>query len=74
MSSDNPYFWSPGFYNLDATVTVGITKDNHLHGVLKVTNVTNALYGGIDVKSMDVDLPFNPQYYRMFRFGVTYDF
>jgi len=72
QASDNPYFWSPAYHNLDISLTCKINE--HLSGILRVTNVTNALYGGIDVKNMDVDLPFNPQYYRSIRFGITYDF
>ncbi len=72
QASENPYFWSPAYYNLDISLTARI--NDHLSGILRVGNVTNALYGGIDVKNMDVDLPFNPQYYRTVRFGITYDF
>jgi len=41
---------------------------------LKLSNITNTLYAGIDVKAMDVDLPYNPQQLRTFSFGATYDF
>ncbi|MCQ2250357.1 MAG: TonB-dependent receptor [Bacteroidales bacterium] len=72
QASENPYFWAPAYYNLDVSLTIKINE--RLNGILRVTNVTDALYGGIDVKNMDVDLPFNPQYGRSLRFGITYDF
>jgi hypothetical protein len=72
QATDNPYFWSPRYYNLDFSVTGKIGKNLTL--VFKMSNVTNTLYAGIDVKSMDVDLPYNPQQLRTFSFGATYDF
>jgi outer membrane receptor protein involved in Fe transport len=72
QATDNPYFWSPSYYTLDCTVTGKIGK--HLTLVLKLSNITNTLYAGIDVKAMDVDLPYNPQQLRTFSFGATYDF
>ncbi|MCQ2252300.1 MAG: TonB-dependent receptor [Bacteroidales bacterium] len=72
QATDNPYFWAPSYYNLDFALTAKITKN--ITGIFKMTNVTNSLYGGIDVKNMDVDLPYNPQYLRSLRFGVTYEF
>ena len=72
QATDNPYFWSPQYYVMDVALTAKVNK--HLSAILKVTNTTNTLYGGIDVKSMDVDLPYNPQTLRTIRFGLTYDF
>ncbi len=72
QATDNPYFWTPRYYNLDATVTGKVGKNLTL--VLKLSNITNSLYAGIDVKGMDVDLPYNPQQLRTFMFGATYDF
>ena len=72
QATDNPYFWSPSYYTLDCTVTSKIGKNLTL--VLKLSNITNTLYAGIDVKAMDVDLPYNPQQLRTFSFGATYDF
>ena len=72
QATDNPYFWSPSYYTLDCTVTGKIGKNLTL--VLKLSNITNTLYAGIDVKAMDVDLPYNPQQLRTFSFGATYDF
>lgn len=74
QSTDNPYFVAPSYYDLDITLTGRIPNSDHLSLMFKVTNVTNALYGGIDVKNMDVDLPYNPQYLRSFRFGISYQF
>ncbi|MCR5455559.1 MAG: TonB-dependent receptor [Bacteroidales bacterium] len=72
QATDNPYFWSPRYYNLDFSLTGKIGKNLTL--VFKLSNVTNTLYAGIDVKNMDVDLPYNPQRLRTFSFGATYDF
>jgi len=72
QATDNPYFWSPRYYNLDCAVTGKIGKNLTL--VFKLSNITNSLYAGIDVKAMDVDLPYNPQQLRTFSFGATYDF
>ena len=72
QATENPYFWSPSYYTLDCAVTGKIGKNLTL--VLKVSNITNTLYAGIDVKNMDVDLPYNPQQLRTFSFGATYDF
>ncbi len=72
QATDNPYFWSPKYYNLDFAFTGKVGKNLSL--IFKMSNVTNTIYGGIDVKNMDVDLPYNPQLLRTFRFGATYDF
>lgn len=72
QATENPYFWSPRYYNLDFALTGKIGKNLTL--VFKMCNVTNTLYAGIDVKNMDVDLPYNPQKLRTFTVGATYDF
>jgi hemoglobin/transferrin/lactoferrin receptor protein len=69
---DNRFFWAPSYYNLDVNLTAKISKN--LVAGLKVTNVTNKVYGGMDAMEIDVDLPYNPQILRSFTFGVTYDF
>ena len=72
QATDNPYFWSPRYYNLDVALTGQIGQNLTL--VFKLCNLTNTLYAGIDVKNMDVDLPYNPQKLRTFSFGATYNF
>lgn len=69
---DNKFFWAPSYYNLDAALSASISKD--LSVTLKVTNITNAEYGGMDSMEMDVDLSYNPQLLRSFIFGVAYEF
>ena len=69
---DNKYFWAPSFYNLDAMLSVAISKNLSLS--MKVTNITNVEYGGMDSMEMDVDLPYNPQQLRNITFGVAYEF
>lgn len=70
--NDNSFLWSTPYYNLDLMFTVKMGK--HLAGSIKLNNVFNAQYGGIDVKDMDVDLPYNPQLLRQLRFVLTYEF
>lgn len=69
---DNGFFWSPSYYNLDVALSIKMTKN--LSGLVKVSNLTNTLYGGMDALTMDVDLAYNPQLLRTFSFGVTYNF
>jgi outer membrane receptor protein involved in Fe transport len=69
---DNKYFWAPSYYNLDAMLSVAVSKN--LSVSMKVTNITNVEYGGMDSMEMDVDLQYNPQLLRSFTFGVTYEF
>jgi outer membrane receptor protein involved in Fe transport len=70
--NDNKFLWTTPYYNLDLIFTVKMGK--HLAGSVKVNNVFNTQYGGIDVKDMDVDLPYNPQLLRQLRFVLTYEF
>lgn len=69
---DNNYFKTKGYYNLD--LTFGYKFGKHFTSYIKILNVTNAEYGGIDATRTDVDLPYNPQYKRNFRFGINYRF
>ena len=69
---DNKFFWAPSYYNLDAMLSVAVSKN--LSVSMKVTNITNVEYGGMDTMEMDVDLQYNPQLLRSFTFGVTYEF
>lgn len=69
---DNKFYWAPSYYDLDLVLSAKFTKK--LSAMMKVTNVTNELYGGMDAFEMDVDLNYNPQLLRTFTFGITYDF
>ncbi len=71
-SPDNDLFWAPGFYCLDLSLGLHIGKN--LYGMVKVTNVLNTRYGGIDSKEMDVDIPYNPQQLCNMRLCLSYEF
>ena len=71
-SPDNDYFWAPDYYCLDLSLGLHIGKN--LYGMVKVTNVLNTRYGGIDSKEMDVDLPYNPQQLCNMRLCLSYEF
>jgi len=62
----------PSFYNLDFSLGAKIGK--HLVFSFRVINLTDAEYGGIDMKEMDVDLPYNIQLRRSMRVGLSYNF
>jgi hemoglobin/transferrin/lactoferrin receptor protein len=70
MSTDNDFYWAPPYYNLDFVFSLKINKN--LSGIIKVLNVFDAQYGGIDAIGMDVDLQYNPQLRRNIRLGLTY--
>ncbi len=59
-----------GFYNLDVTARYQLS--NSLDAFVKVFNVFDAKYGGIDARGADVDLDYNPQIGRNFQIGITY--
>ncbi len=71
-SPDNDFFWAPSYYCLDLSLGLHISKN--LYGMVKVTNVLNTRYGGIDSKEMDVDLPYNPQQLTNIRLFLSYEF
>ena len=71
-SPDNDFFWAPAYYCLDLSYGLNVSK--HLYGMVKVTNVLNTRYGGIDAREMDVDLPYNPQQLCNLRICLTYEF
>ena len=70
MSTDNDFYWAPPYYNLDIIFSLKINKN--LSGIIKVLNVLDAQYGGIDAIGMDMDLQYNPQLGRNIRLGLTY--
>ena len=72
IGNDNDMFWATPYYNLDCMLGMKFSKN--LTGTLKVYNVFDAQYGGIDAKDMDVDLRYNPQLRRNFRICLSYSF
>lgn len=61
-----------GYYTLDTIIRYDLNKN--LSSYLRVINVFNSDYGGIGATGFDIDLPYNPQYFRTFQFGLNFDF
>ena len=59
-----------GYYNLDVLARYQISKS--LQGFVGITNVLNSEYGGIGATGFDIDLFYNPQLMRTFKFGITF--
>jgi outer membrane cobalamin receptor len=68
--SQEAYYNIQGYYNLDLTFNYKVGKN--FYAYIKVLNVFDAEYGGIDATRTDIDLPYNPQYKRNFRLGLNY--
>ena len=66
---EDPYNYVPGYFCLDATANYKL--NTYLDVFATVKNITNAIYGGIDATGTDIDLRYNPQMKRNFRFGVN---
>jgi len=64
------FYNTEGFYTLDFTSYYQISRYFRMN--LKITNVFDAKYGGIDATGSDVDLRYNPQLGRNIRFGFSY--
>ncbi len=60
-----------GFYTLDFLTRFNISKN--FQAYLKINNVFNARYGGIDAYGNQYDLRYNPQYGRNFMLGLTFN-
>lgn len=61
---------NPGYYTLDALISYDLNKN--IAGFVKVHNVFNTRYAGLDATD-DIDaLLFNPQSLRFTRVGLTY--
>lgn len=59
-----------GFYNLDLTARYKLGR--YTEAFIKVRNLFDAKYGGIDARGADVDTDYNPQVGRNVQFGVTF--
>ncbi len=59
-----------GFFTIDAIG--GFRLHKNLNVYLKIINLLNKEYGGIDGTGYDVDLRYNPQLGRNIRFGMTF--
>ena len=58
------------YYTLDLVVRYHINRN--FQAFLKMNNVTNARYGGIDAYGTNGDLFYNPQYGRTFQMGFSF--
>ncbi len=61
-----------GYFVTD--LTYGYRVHNNLNMFIKVLNLFNTQYGGIDATTLDVDLRYNPQLGRNVRFGLSFMF
>ena len=64
------YSETNGFYTID--LIGGFRFHKNLNLYLKIINLLNKEYGGIDGTGYDVDLRYNPQLGRNIRFGMTF--
>lgn len=69
-SYQNPYFTINGYYTLDALSSYQFNK--YFQAFVKVRNVFDTAYAGIEPTGLDVDLPYNPQPGRNIQFGVSF--
>jgi hemoglobin/transferrin/lactoferrin receptor protein len=58
-----------GFFTFDATFSFKFSKN--LSGFIKMINITNESYGGMEATGFDADLKYNPQYGSNVRLGLT---
>lgn len=63
-------FVNKGFYTLDILARYRISKN--FQGYVKIRNVLNKRYAGIDASGTIDDLFYNPQSLRIFNFGLSY--
>ncbi len=68
--NDKSRFTNDGFYTLDILARYKISKN--FQGHIKLINVFNAKYAGIDATGTLDDLAYNPQSLRMLFFGLSY--
>ncbi len=67
---NNEQLLNPGFYTLDVTVNYQFNKN--LLAYLKVNNIFDTEYAGIDATSDANGLFYNPQTKRFIRIGINY--
>ncbi len=74
---DDPFWFeayrhTPGYTNLDVLARYNLSKQ--LSGYVRVNNMLNASYGGIDASGTNADLIYNLQRGRFFYFGMSFWF
>ncbi|TAF31523.1 MAG: TonB-dependent receptor [Cytophagales bacterium] len=62
---------APGYRATDVIVRYNVSKQ--LSTFVKVINLWDRGYGGIDVTGFDVDLPYNPQLGRNIQMGINFE-
>ncbi len=68
---NDPLVRTKAYYVMDAILNFNISKQ--LRTFVKVLNVFDKGYGGIDVTGFDVDLPYNPQLRRNIQLGLNFE-
>lgn len=69
-SYHDPYYTIDGYFVMDALSSYRLNKN--FQAFVKVKNVFNTTYAGIEPTGIDVDLPYNPQPGRNIQFGVSF--
>jgi hypothetical protein len=69
-SYQDPYYTIDGYYTLDALSSYQFNK--YFQAFVKVKNVFDTAFAGIEPTGLDVDLPYNPQPGRNIQFGVSF--
>jgi len=67
---DPEYTKIENFFTLDGIVSLRLNKN--LNFFIKMTNIFDKNYAGIDATGMDIDLRYNPQYGRNTRIGLSF--
>jgi hemoglobin/transferrin/lactoferrin receptor protein len=67
---NDPNAISKGFYNLDFVMRYQITKT--FSAYVKIINVFDSPYSGIDATGLDIDMVQNPQLGRNIQFGINF--
>lgn len=69
---NDPYFRTPGYFTLDAIGRYQLSDQVSM--MVKVINLFNREYAGIDATGTDIDMPYNPQLMRNIQFGINFSF
>jgi len=59
-----------GFYKMDAVINYSFNR--HLVSFIKIDNVFDEKFGGLNSGGLNNGLPYNPQFGRYVQFGLTY--
>ena len=70
-SYQDPYYTVNGYYTLDALSSYQFNK--YFQTFVKVRNVFDTAFAGIEPTGLDVDLPYNPQPGRNIQFGISFN-